>query len=253
MAQNKNFFLHGMVRDSVNLIKNVNVINLNKEKGTFSNDYGQYRMVVSVGDTLQFTSVQYETVTRIVTDRIAYSKKLNIILKKKTYLLDEVVIKKHDLTGYLLTDRRKVPADSVAKITKSMSDLIDEMAKKVIESAPKKVDPATKGLNDISTKNADPTRSFKGVGTSFGLGSGKKKKDRIRRITSNTFSTKNLIEDIGVDFFKDLKIPESGIYAFIDYCKQFDIKQLYQQKKVLDIIQLLKAKSTDYLNEIKKP
>lgn len=241
-----------MVRDSVNLIKDVNIINLTTDKGTFSNDYGQYRLVVSVGDTLEFTSVQYQTIKKVITDRIAFSKKLNLILERKTYVLDEVVIKKHDLTGNLLTDRRKVPKDSIEKLTKSMEELIMELAKKENEGQPKNIDPTSIGLNDISSKSTDPTKSFKGVGSIIGLGSGNKKKERIRKITSNTFSTKNLVEDIGPDFFKELKIPEKNVYAFIDYCKQFNIKQLYQQKKVLDIIQLLKEKSASYLKASEK-
>jgi hypothetical protein len=241
-----------MVRDSVNLIKDVHVVNLNSEKGTFSSDYGQYRIVVSVGDTLEFTSVQYQTIRKVITDRIAYSKKLNLILERKTYVLDEIVVKKHDLTGNLLTDRRKVSKDSIAKAVKSMEELILEIAAKEREGEPKNFDPTTKGLSDISTKSTDPTKSFKGIGSVFGLGSGNKKKKRIREITSDTFSTKNLVEDVGVDFFKELKISENNIYSFIDYCKQFNIKELYQEKKILDIIQLLKEKSTSYLKASKK-
>ena len=48
-----------MLRDSTSLLKNVHVVNLNTEKGTFSNDYGQYRIVVSLGDTIRFSSVEY--------------------------------------------------------------------------------------------------------------------------------------------------------------------------------------------------
>ncbi|MDB4851804.1 carboxypeptidase-like regulatory domain-containing protein, partial [Flavobacteriaceae bacterium] len=67
-----------MLRDSTSLLKNVHVVNLNTEKGTFSNDYGQYRIVVSLGDTLRFSSVEYETVKKKITDRIFFSKKLNL-------------------------------------------------------------------------------------------------------------------------------------------------------------------------------
>ena len=55
-----------MLRDSVSLIKDVHIINLTTEKGTFSNDYGQYRIVASLGDTIEFTSVQYETVRKTI-------------------------------------------------------------------------------------------------------------------------------------------------------------------------------------------
>ena len=69
-AQKSNVFLRGMVRDSLNLIKDVHVVNLNTLKGTYSNDYGQFRISVSLGDTLEFTSVQFETVKKVITDGI---------------------------------------------------------------------------------------------------------------------------------------------------------------------------------------
>ena len=86
-----------MLRDSTSLLKNVHVVNLNTEKGTFSNDYGQYRIVVSLGDTIRFSSVEYETVKKTITDRIYFSKKLNLVLENKNYVLNEVVVKEHDL------------------------------------------------------------------------------------------------------------------------------------------------------------
>lgn len=241
-----------MIRDSINLIKDVHVVNLSSEKGTYSNDFGQYRIIASFGDTIQFTSVQYETVKRVITDQIVFSKKINLELVKKSIVLEEIVLKKHDLTGYLLTDRRKVPLDSIAKLKKSMLDLIIEISDKEKEGLPKNVDASQRGTSITSTRNTDPTRSFKGVGGILGIGSGKKKKERIRKITSNNFSTKNLVSDIGLDFFTDLKIPETKVYAFIDYCKQFKIKELYQQKKVLDIIDLLKTKKSSFLESINK-
>jgi hypothetical protein len=252
VAQNKKFYLHGMLRDSIILLKDVHIVNLTSEKGSFSNDYGQYRIVVPLGDTVQFTSVQYETVKRVITDRIVFSKKLNLILEKKSYTLDEIALKKHDLTGNLLTDRRKVPLDSIAKITKTMLDLIVEISDKDKEGQSKNIDPSQNGMSKLSTRNSDPTRSFKGVGGSIGLGSRNKKKDQIRKITSDIFSTKNVVEDVGKDFFMALNIPEKKIYAFIDYCKQFKIKELYDRKKILDIIQLLKEKSTPFLLENNK-
>jgi hypothetical protein len=252
MGAQKKIWLHGMIRDSINLIKDVHIVNLNTEKGTFSNDYGQYRLVVSLGDTIEFTSVQYLSVKEVITDQILFSQKLNIVLDKKNYVLDEIVLKNHDLTGNLLTDRRKVPKDSIAKLTKSMLDLIVEISDKSKEGQPKNYDASQNGLSKLSTRNSDPTRSFKGVGGIIGLGSKNKKKDRLRKITSNTFSSKNVLEDIGIDFFIGLKIPEKNIFSFIDYCKQFNIKELYKQKKVLDILELLKEKSTNYLKELKE-
>lgn len=246
-AQQKNFWLRGVIIDSANIVKNVHVVNLNKAKGTFSNDYGQYRIVASLGDTIEFTSVQYETVKKVITDPIAFSQKLNITLKKKTIVLDEIVLKEHDLTGNLLTDRKKVPKDSIAKIGKTMSEVIVELASK------------TTGFDEKSAEDnssvggihraTDPTKKFKGVGGGIGLGSGKRKKEKLRKIISNNFSNQSVLDSIGKDYFIKLKIPEDKIISFIDYCKRFGIEKLYSENKMLELITLLEEKSAAYIEE----
>ena len=90
----------------------------------------KYRIIASLGDTIEFTSVQYETVRKIITDQIVFGKKLHLVLKRNSYVLDEIVLKKHDLTGILYTDRRKVPKDSMATIARDMNDLIVEFSNK---------------------------------------------------------------------------------------------------------------------------
>ncbi len=246
VAQRKSFFLHGMLRDSVSLIKDVHIINLTTEKGTFSNDYGQYRIVASLGDTIEFTSVQYETVRKTITDRIVFGKKLNIILEKKSYVLDEIVLKKHDLTGILYTDRRKVPKDSIAAMAKDINDLIVELSEKYPQES------VIKKLAKMSAKNVDPTKSFEGIGGAINLGFRNRKKNKIKKITSSTFSTNSILIDFGNDFFEELKIPKDKITLFIDYCKKFNIIELYEQGKELQLIKVLENKSSQFLKELKE-
>ena len=251
VAQRKSFFLHGMLRDSVSLIKDVHIINLTTEKGTFSNDYGQYRIVASLGDTIEFTSVQYETVRKTITDRMVFGKKLNIILEKKSYVLDEIVLKKHDLTGILYTDRRKVPKDSIAAMAKDINDLIVELSKKAPQASNYQ-ESMIKKLAKMSAKNVDPTKSFEGIGGAISLGFRNRKKNKIKKITSSTFSTNSILIDFGNDFFEELKIPKDKITLFIDYCKKFNIIELYEQGKELQLIKILENKSSQFLKELKE-
>jgi hypothetical protein len=152
-----------MLRDSTSLLKNVHVVNLNTEKGTFSNDYGQYRIVVSLGDTLRFSSVEYETVKKTITDRIYFSKKLNLVLENKNYVLNEVVVKEHDLTGNLSIDRKKVPEDTIATMGKNLSTLIDDISKKSQKGILNKPSKKDSKLAEENIKNTDPTKSFDGL------------------------------------------------------------------------------------------
>ncbi len=256
-AQKSNVFLKGMVRDSLNLIKDVHVINLNTLKGTYSNDYGQYRITVSLGDTLEFTSVQFETIKKIITDRIFFSKKLNLILKNKNYVLNEVTVKKHDLIGDLRIDRKKVPKDTIALKGKKLSNIIDNISKKSQKGILNKPNIKHSELAKTSMKNTDPSRAFNGanlVGIVNGLFSliPKKKKNKLSKKESNELLKNKILTDFGNSFFEELNIKNSQITSFLEYCMQFNVEKLYEENKRLDLIKLLEDESINFLIELKQ-
>jgi len=256
-AQKSNVFLKGMVRDSLNLIKDVHVINLNTLKGTYSNDYGQYRITVSLGDTLEFTSVQFETIKKIITDRIFFSKKLNLILKNKNYVLNEVTVKKHDLIGDLRIDRKKVPKDTIALKGKKLSNIIDNISKKSQKGILNKPNIKHSELAKTSMKNTDPSRAFNGanlVGIVNGLFSliPKKKKNKLSKKESNELLKNKILTDFGNSFFEELNIKNNQITKFLEYCMQFNVEKLYEENKRLDLIKLLEDESINFLIELKQ-
>ena len=246
-----------MLRDSTSLIKNVHIVNLNTEKGTFSNDYGQYRIVVSLGDTLRFSSVEYETVKKTITDRIYFSKKLNLVLKNKNYVLKEIVVKKHDLTGNLSIDRKKVPEDTIATMGKNLSNLIDDISKKSQKGILNKPSKKDSKLAEESKRNTDPTKSFDGLdlGTIVGglISLIPKKKNKKKSKKQSILLLKNsLLSDFGYDFFEQLKIPEEKITAFLYYCSKFNIEEIYEQGNKLNLVKLLEDKSRLFLIQHKE-
>ena len=250
-AQRSNFWLKGIVRDSTELIANAHIVNISTEKGTFSGDYGMYRLVVSIGDTIQVSSVQYESRTKVITEQIAFSKKLNFLLVRKVVELDEIVLKEHDLTGILGTDRKKVPKDSIAAVGRSISNAIEELAENESQGAPRNSDSATKETSAVVTRTTDPTNKFDGVGGAIGLGSGNKQKKKIKKITSDTFTNSIILKRYGKAFFLELDIPENHIFNFISHCKKFNIKELYNKGFFLQIAVILERESTVYLKTLK--
>ena len=256
-AQKNNVFLRGMVRDSLNLIKDVHVINLNTLKGTYSNDYGQYRITVSLGDTLEFTSVQFKTVKKIITDRIFFSKKLNLILKNKNYVLNEVTVKKHDLIGDLRIDRKKVPQDTIALKGRKLSNIIDNISKESRKGILKKPTKKHSKLSETSMRNTDPSRSFNGANL-MGIVNGlfslipKKKKNKLSKKESKELLKNKILTDFGTSFFEELNIKNSQITSFLEYCMQFNVEKLYEENKRLDLIKLLEDESINFLIELKQ-
>ena len=69
-SQTKRVDFYGYVKDSTKSIKDAHVINLNTKIGTSTNDFGSFKIPVYIGDTLQITSLNYQTVFYKITKNI---------------------------------------------------------------------------------------------------------------------------------------------------------------------------------------
>ena len=248
-SQRDTFWIHGKVLDSAGVVKNVNILNLKSNQGTFSNDFGDYKMIVSVGDTLKFTSVQHKTIIRIINNFIYTSEVLDIYMVKKTYVLDEVVVKEHDLDGYLSLDSKKTPKDRKAEALRNTLDF-------------SKVD-FSKRLDDdhIDLKvrpqivRVDPTAAFVGAGAKVVMPF--KYSERLWALRKKVAFQKSfpgmLLREFGERFFEeDLKIPEIKYYHFLEYCNPLGIEKLYEENKKIQLINILRKESKSYLKLIEQ-
>ena len=243
-AQQDNFWLYGKLKDSSNVVKNANIINLKTNKGTFSNDFGDYKIIVSVGDTLQFTSVQHKTVYRIINDFIYRSEVLDVFLTNSTYELDEVVLKTNDLDGFLSLDLKKTPEDKRAEALKKTMDFSNVNMKAVYNGdyIDQRVRPPM--------NNVDPTAMFAGAGG--GVSIPVKFSERLwalrRDLDFKTNFPKKILSEFGEPFFEnDLGIPPEKYYNFLEYCNPLGIEDLYRQNRKMEMILILKRESITYL------
>ena len=243
-AQQDNFWLYGKLKDSSNVVKNANIINLKTNKGTFSNDFGDYKIIVSVGDTLQFSSVQHKTVYRIINDFIYRSEVLDVFLTNSTYELDEVVLKTNDLDGFLSLDLKKTPEDKRAEALKKTMDFSNVNMKAVYNGdyIDQRVRPPM--------NNVDPTAMFAGAGG--GVSIPVKFSERLwalrRDLDFKTNFPKKLLSEFGEPFFEnDLGIPPEKYYNFLEYCNPLGIEDLYRQNRKMEMILILKRESITYL------
>ncbi|MDI9256975.1 MULTISPECIES: carboxypeptidase-like regulatory domain-containing protein [Flavobacterium] len=90
-------------------IPNVNVINVNKVKGVVTNPSGYFEMEVSVSDTLHISILGYQSLRVRVTNDWLKNGTAKIQLTEKAIALEEVIVKKYDLTGYLEVDSKLIP------------------------------------------------------------------------------------------------------------------------------------------------
>lgn len=90
-------------------LSNVNIINLNKVKGTITDYKGHFEIEVSPLDTLHITLIGFKSIKVRVTFDWLKNKTTQIQLTEKAIALDEVVIRRYDLTGYLEIDSKLIP------------------------------------------------------------------------------------------------------------------------------------------------
>jgi hypothetical protein len=90
-------------------ITNANVINVNKVKGTVTNTRGYFEIEATVNDTLHITLLGYQSLRVRVTNDWIKNGNAKIQLTEKAIALEEVIVKKYDLTGYLEVDSKLIP------------------------------------------------------------------------------------------------------------------------------------------------
>lgn len=93
-------------------IENVNVININTVKGAITNSKGVFTIDAKANDTLHVSLIGYESIkVRVTNDWIKTTTTTKIPLTEKAYALEEVVVNKYSLTGYLVIDSKLAPVN----------------------------------------------------------------------------------------------------------------------------------------------
>jgi hypothetical protein len=90
-------------------IFNANVINVNKVKGTVTNNRGYFELEVSVSDTLHISILGYQSLKVRVTNDWIKNGSAKLLMTEKAIALEEVIVRRYDLTGYLEVDSKLIP------------------------------------------------------------------------------------------------------------------------------------------------
>ncbi|MEL1240496.1 carboxypeptidase-like regulatory domain-containing protein [Flavobacterium flavipallidum] len=89
----------------------VNIININKVRGSKTDANGYFEIDVQPTDTLHFTFLGFQSLRVKVTNDWIKNKVAKIFLTEKAIALEEVVIKPFNLTGYLEVDSKTIPVN----------------------------------------------------------------------------------------------------------------------------------------------
>jgi hypothetical protein len=90
-------------------LSNVNIINVNKMKGTTTDEKGLFEIEVTASDTLHLSILGFQSLKIKVTNDWIKNNFTKIYLTEKAYALEEVVIRPFTLTGYLEIDTKLIP------------------------------------------------------------------------------------------------------------------------------------------------
>ncbi|WP_310377723.1 carboxypeptidase-like regulatory domain-containing protein [Flavobacterium sp.] len=90
-------------------LPNVNIININKVRGTTTNDKGFFEIEVTASDTLHISIIGFQSLKIKVTNDWIKNKTTKIQLTEKAYALEEVIVGRYRLTGYLEVDSKLIP------------------------------------------------------------------------------------------------------------------------------------------------
>jgi hypothetical protein len=248
-SQEKKQIITGKVIDSIGVIKNANIINLNTSQGTFSSDKGLFRIFVSKGDTLRFSSVQHITKKILITKEIVENKKINVQLTSNIYNLTAFELKRHNLTGRLGIDTKNVPRNEKDSLLRNVMDFSN-------------VDFSEKDftIDEISRAKPPIVNTMAGAIPMAGAGASVvmpfKNSERLWALRKKLAQKKafpyKILSELGEKFFFDeLKIPIERYFHFLEYCNPLGIENMHKENRMLELIKILRRESVSYLKIIK--
>lgn len=216
-SQEERIKLEGTVKYNSKVLENINIINKTQKTGSVSNSKGQFTVFAIKGDSIEFSSLEYQNRIVEITENHIANKFIAVYLEPGFNELDEVAILQK-----VRMDWSDAPVQQRAELD------IDEMD---MAEAP--------DSKDLSGYNTQLTNGMDLVGIYNLL----TKKKRAKKRTENDI--KNEIEFIkkelpntlratyGDDFFTEwLHIENDEIYKFLDFCQANGLGELYKSDEI---------------------
>jgi len=205
----------------------VNIININQEIGSISNQEGKYKIRANIGDSILFTSLQHKTYTLRVEGRNLKAK-TSIFLELEINELPEVTINQYQLSGDLSSDIDQVKVNFVDQ-------------RQFGFGVPRQLEKIDREIYSASTGMLTPLI--------YAI-TGEAKMLRKRKANAIIQSNKNrVLRNVSADFItKDLNIPRIYVDDLAYFCAEDEQTMTTLEKNdPLALIDELKLKSIAYL------
>lgn len=216
----------------------IDVYNKTTEKGTITNEIGEFQIFVGIGDELSFSAVQYVDFSVFINQTIVDNKKMTVLLRESENTLDEVVIKPYDLTGNIVVDAQKVKTTDKINLDKDTKKAINTMEG---EYTADRQTAERKSIVDeqFIEYGLDVANIFRTIFKNVG----KNEKNELPKDLDVT--VRKMYDD---DFFNEyLDIDKKNINEFIFFVQDTGFsKELLKKENQLDFIQFLVEKSNEF-------
>lgn len=234
--------LDGVVRANSD-VENIHVINKTASRFSTTNFKGEFKILVRLGDSIQFTSVKFKTETVVVSIKHISEQKLEVFLQEQINELDQVVVGKI-LTGTLESDIGNSD-------TKTDINFYD------VGIPGYKGKPKTQSERRLHEADAG---NFVYVGLGMGVnlnkvlnsitGRTKMLKERVR-VEANDALIRDIRDRLSKDFFANNPLDDKHKNDFFFFCTDDPNFQLRcKDKSDLEIIIYLNEKLKEYKNNL---
>lgn len=229
-------------------IEGVTVFNISSNKGTITNEKGEFTLKVMLNDKIEVSALQFKDFSLTVTESIIKNKQMTIFLVEQVNKLDEVVILPYDLTGVLKEDVESVEVfnpdlDAIYFGVDDISvyEFSDDQYSKVENYA-------AMNQNDRIRYQANGVAIVEGL---VNLIFKPKKKSKNTTNEERKIPTQTLADKYDHAYYTtNFDIPEERVEAFIAYVQKndFDVS-LLEKGNEMQLIEHLNAKSKVFLSK----
>ena len=223
-------YLKGQVLYRNVFVPNQNVINVQTETATITNEKGEFDIRVKVGDDLVFTAVNYQMMVVKITQEILDNNRLVVEVNEKVTELDEVVVTPENQEKFLQVTNRDLILKSYDYETDRSSEVENISLSKTDRGM-------TDGINFVNIFKA-LMMSVKGDD-----GEAERKPLKVGEILRQVYDDEF--------FVVDLKLPRERIDDFLMYCDtQLPSRELLQKRNEFQLIDFLVTQSKEYLKTL---
>ncbi|WGH76677.1 carboxypeptidase-like regulatory domain-containing protein [Tenacibaculum tangerinum] len=229
VSQKHRKFFYATLQDEMGAVANAHVINLTTKQGTFTNDHGKFRILAIPNDTLKISFVGYETKKIVVAIHHFGIQENHIKLKKVPIELEEVELKKHDLTGFIALDSKHIKSEKE----------INAETLNLPFAGSRILTPAERRLHTAMTSSAgiplDPLLNW--------MSGRLKKLKKLKAIEDTEKRVQNIRTNYRLYISNELSILQEDIERFIYFAEGADDFNSFYLNDEMSMIEFLQKKS----------